>query len=382
MVLGPGTLTVASKLGSNFEYRLLWILLLSTLLMIVFTTISAKFGFYKKVTLIRQIQIRFGRSISLLTGLSIFLVSVSFQSGNSVGSGLAMASITESPTVQWIVGLSLLAMFTLFFKSFYMILEKIMIVLVILMLFSFAITVLISKPDVGKLFAGLIPDVPKGSELLIVAMVATSCSIAGAFYQSYLVQQKDWRGASFVECRNESIVGITLMGLISMMVLVAAASVLHTNQIAVNSVGDMGRSLEPLFGRWSYILFTIGLFAASFSSLLGNATLGGSILADALQIGGDHRQLSTRLLIMIQIVIGSVIAIVFSEWRLKLIVYAQAFTILVVPLIALILLSITGDKSIMHRHRIKSGEKIAAALGIFLLTVLTVVYVWHMYLKP
>lgn len=381
LILGPGTLTIASKLGSQYQYQLLWVILLSTMFMIVFTTMSARYGFFKQETLIEIIRIRFGKYMSLLVGISIFIVSISFQSGNSIGAGLSMGSIFNTSPQPWILFFSLIAIITLFFKSFYKILEKIMIGLVSIMLLSFLFTVIISMPDLGQVLNGFIPKIPKGSEILTIAIVATSFSVAGAFYQSYLVQEKSWEKDDFKSCKTESITGIVVLGLISSLVLIAAGSVLYTNGISVNTAADMGKALEPLFGSASFIIFMIGLLAASFSSLIGNATLGGNILADTLKLGTSHANWSTRLLIMLLIVIGSSLAIAFSDLRLKLIVFAQGFTILIVPVIAFVILNITNSKSIMGQYKNYMTIRGFGFLGVVLLIGLAIVYAYLNFFK-
>ena len=348
--------------------------------MIAFTVMSARYGYQHQKSLIETIRVKFGKPVSLFIGFSIFVVSVSFQSGNSIGSGLAMGSIFKTASEPWILFFSLVAIAILFFKSFYRILEKIMIGLVIIMLISFFITVVISGPDWALVLQGFLPGVPKGSEILTIAMVATSFSVAGAFYQSYLVQAKSWKATSFKSCRTESITGIILLGFISSLVLVASGSVLFTNKIPVNNVADMGRALEPLFGTTSSIIFMLGLLAASFSSLVGNATLGGNILADTLGLGKTHQQWSTRLLIMLLIVIGSSLAMAFSDLRLRLIVFAQGFTILIVPVIAFAILNITNNRSIMGASSNSLFIRVTGYLGIILLISLATVYAYMVYL--
>lgn len=381
LILGPGTLTVASKLGSQFQYQLLWVILLSTTFMIVFTTMSARYGFSNQKTLIETIRLRFGKLMSLVIGISIFIVSISFQSGNAIGAGLSMGSIFNTSPQIWILFFSLIAIITLFFKSFYKILEKIMIGLVSIMLLSFFFTVIISSPDWGTVLLGFVPKIPQGSEILTIAIIATSFSVAGAFYQSYLVQEKSWRNNAFKSCKTESIMGIVALGLISSLVLIAAGSVLFTNGISVNTAADMGKALEPLFGSTSFIIFMIGLLAASFSSLIGNATLGGNILADTLKLGTSQSSWSTRLLIMLLIVIGSSLAIAFSDLRLKLIVFAQGFTILIVPVIAFVMLKITNSNSIMGKYRNPVIIRGLGLLGVVLLTGLAIVYAYLIYFK-
>src|SRR5690606_11817416 len=168
----------------------------------------------------------------------------------------------------------LLAISLLYFKSFYKILEKLMIGLVILMLSSFFLTIIMVAPNIEQIILGLIPSVPKGSEYLIITLTASSFSIVGAFYQSYLVQEKGSGLADKQDCIRESRTGITILGLLSSLVMICAASVLKSNNIDVRSASDLGLALEPLFGPFTSYVFMIGFFAASFSSMIGNATIG------------------------------------------------------------------------------------------------------------
>ena len=47
---------------------------------------------------------------------------------------------------------------------------------------------------------------------------------------------------------------------LSASVLICAAAVLFPKGIHVNSAGEMGKALEPLFGKYASSLFFIGLF--------------------------------------------------------------------------------------------------------------------------
>jgi len=380
LVLGPGSLTVASKLGSIFQYQLLWVVLISTVFMITFTVMSARYGYYHEKTLIESIRLKFGPLAGVLIGLSIFVVSISFQSGNAIGSGLAMQSITGTGSTVWIIIFSTLAILLLFFNSFYKILEKVMVGLVIVMLISFLITVIVSNTNWVLVIKGFVPSIPAGSEILSIAIVATSFSVAGAFYQSYLVQAKS-KKTGFDDCKVESITGIVLLGFISSLVVIASGNVLYSSGISVNNVADMGKALEPLFGTTSSMIFMIGLLAASFSSLVGNATLGGNILADTLGLGKSHKEWTTRIFIMLLIVIGSSLAITFSSLRLKLIVFAQSFTVLIVPVIAFAILSITSSKSVMGPNVNTPTIRAIAIIGNICLIALAGIYAYLIYFK-
>ncbi len=354
LVFGPGSLTVNTKLGASFGYAMLWVIVVAIIFMISYTRLSARVGLRQVDSLMEVIRARFGQIWAIILGLGMFSIASSFQAGNSIGAGIAFAELFETNAAPWIVFFSLGAIFLLFFKSFYQILEKIMIILVMVMLLSFFLTLVFSGPSITALLKGFIPSVPSGSEFLSIALMASSFSIVGAFYQAYLVQEKGWEQRDERRAMRESLHGIIILGLLSSMVMMCAASVIFGTDLQVSSASDLGLALRPLLGDSTTIIFMIGFFAASFSSLIGNATIGGTILADAFGMGRKLRSWPVRLMIIMVILVGSSIAIIFGKLPLELIVFAQAITIIVAPAAAFFLLLLDGFRleSILRRDHL------------------------------
>ena len=381
LIFGPGSLTVTSKLGAGFGFKLLWIVLFTTLFMIVFTLMSARIGLTIKQTLLQYIREKYGALVAVIIGLGIFLVTISFQAGNSLGAGIAFAALFNTGTEPWILFFSLLAIAILFFRSFYKILEKIMIGMVSLMLFSFFITVIITKPPLTKIIQGFGPSFPKGSEILAIALVASSFSIVGAFYQAYLVREKGWARKDLKDCSREAVIGITMLGTLTMMVMICAGNVLHPQGITVNTASDMGMAIEPLFGRFTAVLFMSGLFAASFSSLIGNATIGGTLLADTFNAGNQLQSNKVRVLIMPVIIFGATIAIIYGKLPLQFIVFAQGITIVIVPLIAVMIFFIANNKNVMGSLGNRPVTNALALLGLVVLIILAIINIKLVFLN-
>jgi Mn2+/Fe2+ NRAMP family transporter len=376
LVFGPGSLTIASKLGAEFQYQLLWVVILATFFMIVFTIMSARIGVSQKRSLIATIKEKYGRAVSLMIGFGVFLVTASFQSGNSIGAGLAFAELFNTASIPWIIIFSLLAISLLFLKSFYKILEKIMIIMIGIMIFSFLITLILSGPEISVMVKGLVPSLPNSSEFLVIALMASSFSIVGAFYQSYLVQERGWKRHEVKKSQYESLTGIIILGMVTFMIMSAAGSVLFPQGIKVNSAAEMGKALEPLFGSLASTIFMIGLFAASFSSLLGNATLGGAVLGDALSLGNKLSALPLRLLIMVVIVTGAVFAVVFSHLQLQLIVIAQATTMIVAPIVGIFIFLVSSSASLMGDLKNGAILKVFGTIGLLIILVLAAGFVY------
>lgn len=370
LVFGPGSLTLTSKLGSIYGYDLLWVVLISTLLMLSFTGMGARIGIATNQSLLKTFRDKWGKWAAILAGFGIFFVCAAFQAGNTIGAGLAFAESFNSPPIPWIITITVLAASLLFFKSFYKILEKVMMVMVGLMMVSFIFTLVVAQPDFSQVLIGLIPTIPPQSVILIIALVASSFSIAGAFYQSYLVQERGWKREESADVKRESFTGIIVLGIISATILISSGAILHPQGVTVVAATDMGRALEPLYGNWATTIFMLGLFGASFSSLIGNATIGGTLFADALSLGRDLSSKPVRLLILSVIFVGAVVAITFGRLPLELIVFAQGITIFAVPFIGFGLLLIANNKSIMGDLVNKTPAKIAGVIGLIVLILL------------
>ncbi|NHE59546.1 Nramp family divalent metal transporter [Cyclobacterium plantarum] len=381
LVFGPGSLTITSKLGAVYGYQLLWVILVAVVLMLTFTGMGARIGLAANTSLINLFREKWGNAAAWIAGFGLFFVTASFQAGNTVGAGLALSESLGGANAQWIVFISLLAISLLFFKSFYKVLEKVMILMVAIMLISFLLTLVLAPPDFGEVVNGLIPAIPKDSFVLVIALVASSFSIAGAFYQSYLVQEKGWNKSQKQEALTESFTGIMVLGIISSMIMLSAATILYPKGVGVSSAGDMGLALAPVYGQFSFLVFMLGLFGASFSSLLGNASIGGTLLADALSLGRDLNGLPVKLLISLVIVIGAAVALIFGRLPLELIVFAQGITIFAVPFIGFGLFLIGNDANIMGELKNKKLSNILGVLGLLVLLTLAVSNGINLFLK-
>ncbi|QKY70250.1 Nramp family divalent metal transporter [Lentibacillus sp. CBA3610] len=372
LVLGPGSLTTTSSMGALFGNDLVWVIVGTVIFMMIYTEMSTRIGLASDISFIQVIKQKWGKWGGVLIGLGAFLVTSSFQAGNSIGIGVAASNILGLSPGFWVGVFTIIGASLLFAKDFYTALEKLMIGLVAMMLISFLVTVFLAKPSIGLIAGGLIPSIPDGSMGLIIAFTATCFSIVGASYQSYLVQEKGWTKDMAKDGMKESYLGIFLLGFISLLVMLTAAAVLRPAGIQVNSIEDMGLALEPLYGSWATILFMIGLFGAAFSSLMGNSTIGGAMLSDSLGFGSKLTDVKVKVAIIAVMFFGSIIAIIFGGAPVNMIIFAQAITIIAVPFIAIALLVVANDKKIMGDLKNTLFKNIIAIAGLIVLILLAI----------
>ena len=371
-VLGPGSITVASRIGSEYGYAFLWVIVIATVFMITYTAMAARFGVVNNKSILQTIAENYGRWFAIVIGISAFLSSSSFQFGNNLGIGIGMEGITGIPERIWPLVFTSLGIVLIFrAKNLYKLLERVMMFMVLLMILAFFLNLILTKPEVVPLARGFIPSQLSGSSLSIVAaMMATSFSLAAALYQSYLAQDKGWKMGHLKNSLKDTYTGILLLALISLTVLVTSAAALHPRGILVNSAADMALQIEALFGAYAKIFFSVGLCAASFSSMMVNSVIGGGLLADGFGLGRSMNNRITKIFIVAVLLIGMLVAVFFRGNVIYAMIMAQASSMLAVPFIALGLFMVLNNKKVMGKHRNNLFQNIIAVTGFLVISLM------------
>ncbi len=379
VVLGPGSITVASRIGSEYGYSFLWVVVLAAFCMIIYTSMGARFGVSNNQSILQVIASKYGRWFSVIIGISSFLSALSFQFGNNLGIGIAMKEITGIDEHVWPIVFTVLAMILLFWaKNLYKVLEKLMMVLVMVMVLAFLINLILAKPNIGQLSLGFVPLSLKVEHLeIIAALVATTFALNGAIYQSYLVQEKGWKVSRLKKGMKDTYIGIFLLAFISAMVIITSAAALYPSGITVNSASDMAMQLESLFGNYAKIVFSFGLCAAAFSSLMVNAVMGGGLFADGLGMGRSMNEKMPKIFTSVILLVGMLVAVFFRGNIIYALILAQASSILAVPLIAIGLFLIVNNKKVMGKLKNTFWQNLFAILGFILICIL----VYYMYTR-
>ncbi len=378
VVLGPGSITVASRVGSEYGYAFLWVIVLAAVFMITYTSMGARFGVVRSESFLQTIAEQYGRWFAIAIGISAFLSTSSFQFGNTLGIGIGMEGITGIDERVWPLIFTPLGIVLIFWtKNLYKVLENLMKFMVMIMILAFFINLFLSKPEIGSVAGGMIPrKFSRDSLGVMAAMMATSFSLAAALYQSYLAQDKGWKVKNLKSSLRDSYIGIGFLALISATILITSATALFPQGIMVNSAADMALQMEALFGSSAKIIFSIGLCAAAFSSMMVNSVIGGGLLADGLGMGRSMNDKSTKIFIIAILLIGMLVALFFKGNAIYALIMAQASSMLAVPLIAMGLLLILNNKKVMGKYRNNMLQNIIAVAG-FVVVCLMVYFMYQ-----
>ncbi|PKQ44419.1 Nramp family divalent metal transporter [Confluentibacter flavum] len=380
VVLGPGSLTTAAKIGSTIGYDFLWVILIAAISMIVYTNMSTRFGLMHNRSILNVISEKYGRWLSMAIGISSFIATLSFQFGNNLGVGMGMETLTGINAGIWPIIFTFLAIILIFYaKNLYKILEKIMMYVVIIMILTFVVNLVFIKPDIVDIVNGFVPKPFSKDNLSELAAIAgTTFVLNSALYQSYLVQNKGWGLADKAKATRDSNLGIFLLALMTVFVIATAASALKPFGITINSASDMAIQLETLMGSYAKYIFAIGFSAAAFSSLLVNAVIGGGLLSDGLGLGQSMEQKVPKIFTMIILLVGMGTAMYVASATgspVYSLIMAQASSIMAVPLIAIGLFLVLNNKSIMGEHTNSGYQNILSVIGFVLICIL--VYIMY-----
>ncbi len=379
VVLGPGSITVASRIGSEHGYSFLWVIVLAAVFMMVYASMGTRFGVVSKKSVLEVISVSYGRWFAVLIGLSTFLSTSSFQFGNNLGIGIGMQGITGIDERVWPLIFTPVALLLLFWaKNLYKVLEKLMMAIVMIMIVAFMVNLVLTKPNLVSVGMGFIPRAFSiGQVEVIVALMATSFALSAAIYQAYLAQDKGWKKEQLSRGLKDTFAGIAFLSTISAIIIITSATALKPRGIVVSSAADMAQQMDALFGGVSKIIFSLGLCAAAFSSLMVNAVIGGGLLSDSLGLGRSMNEKMPKIFTAIILLLGMFVAIFFRGNVIYALVMAQASSMMAVPAIAIGLLLVANQRKLMGTHRNTLLQNAIAIIGLLCIMVM----IYFMYQK-
>jgi manganese transport protein len=371
---GPGNLTSAVQAGSRFGYSLIWVIAVSTALMIMFTDMSIRVAIVSRGSLVETVKETLGRPTGTAAGLGVFAITLMFAVGNAVGSGLGLSLVFGGSPMWWTLACTAAVASVLFARRLYSVIEKVLLAIVVTMGICFVTTAILSRPDWSDAAGGLLPGVPTGTGLLLVALVGTNFSINAAFYAGYASRERGLRRDQYRETTlADTIPGIVAPGIMTALVIVAAAAVLGGSGQAGASFAQLAGVLEPIAGDAGRLIFALGFFGAAFSSMIANATAGGTLLADGLGWGNRLSSGRVRLGILAVLVFGAIVTVLAGGTSpTELIIIAQALTVVVAPLLGVLLLTLANKRRLMGDLRNKTWQNVISVLG--LIAIFATVY--------
>jgi NRAMP (natural resistance-associated macrophage protein)-like metal ion transporter len=348
----PAGITTYSVLGASFGYQLLWVLLLSTIALIVFHGLGARMGVVTGQGLTGLVRQRFGvRKGVLAAGLLVVAntgTTCAEFAGVAVGMGLfGVPRAVSVPFAALTVSLLVLR------GSFHRV-EHVLLALSAVFV-AYVVSGMASHPDWAAAGRGLVvPSTPLTRDALAIATATIGTTLAPwglSFIQSYAADKK-LTVSDLGSERVDVITGAVLTGVIGFFVVVACAATLHEQGIRVHDAADAARALEPLAGSLASTLFGVGLVGAALLAAsilpLSTAYSVGELMGTESSV--DDRYEDARLFYLsfiAVVVVGAGVVLVPGIPLISLLVATQVLNaVLLLPLLGFLYV-VSGDADLM-----------------------------------
>ncbi len=386
VVLGPGSILTSSKVGAGFGSLGIPVVIAAAIMMIGMVALAARIGVSYQGSACDELAARLGRPLAVVVGIILFLVVALFQSSNNIAMVAGLSPLIEMMNGGKAVGTTgqmwmlllfngvLIAILYLM-RELYQSVEKLMKfligVMVVAFLFNFLVVYLTPRS-----FEFVTPK-NQGDLIALLALIGTTFSVGGAFYQSYLVKEKGWGITDAKRGLTDTVVSISVLGLVTVVILLTSMRVFYgrPDQLELTSVDQVARQLEPLFGSWATVIFSLGIVAAAFSSFLVNAMIGGTVMSDSLGKGSRLSGGWPIHLTSVALLTGMGVAMVSlsqSGSTVTLITFAQALTVVGNPALGATLLYLGTRPELTGARRIPRWILALATVGFFVSCVVAV----------
>ncbi len=363
----PAGITTYSVLGADHGYQLLWVLVLSTVALVLFHGLAARMGVVTGQGLIGLVRQRYGVRLggAVLIALVVANIGTTCAEFAGIAAGFELFGISRYVSVP----AAAVLVSVLVLRGSFRRVEQFLLVLSTVFL-AYIVSGVLARPDWGAAAHGmLIPTMPTdGAAIAIVtATVGTTLAPWGlSFIQSYAVDKK-LRTEDLALERVDVVTGAVLTGVIGFFVVVACAATLHRDGRSIRDAADAAVALEPLAGGAASTLFAVGLIGAAFlaASVLPLSTAYSVCEYAGVEAAVDDPFSEARLFYLTfgsVTIIGAVAVLIPNAPLVTILVATQVLNaVLLVPLLV-VMIGIGRDRDLMGRFTIGQGATIAYAI--------------------
>ncbi|WP_405224150.1 Nramp family divalent metal transporter [Dokdonia sp. Asnod1-B02] len=382
--IGTGSVTSMIVAGSKFGMQLLWVLLLSCLFSGVLIFAYGNYALLTGETALYSFKkhFKYGKLLAIL-----IIVGITFGQWNSLMGILGISSniIYEILSINF-EGLlaykyeSVLLIATIIIITFYLLMlvgkytffEKVLIIFVTIMGFSFFLSFFFVQPLPADVLKGLVPTIPNVTDgkMLVAAFVGTTMASATFLSRPLFVKGKGWTISNLKQQKRDAITAAVLIFIISGAIMAVATGALFYDGKGVSNVLDMANTLEPAAGKWAVTIFFFGALSAGLSSIFPCLLIAPLLIADYQSGTLDTNSKQFRIITAIACVVA-LLGPAFGANPIEIQILSQVFNVFVLPLVILGIILILKNKKIMKNYRTHLGVYIGLYAALFFSLVIS-----------
>ena len=352
----PGNWAANIATGSGYGYTLLWIVTLSTIMLIILQHNVAHLGIATGYCLAESAAVYINRKIVMIMLSFATLASVATSLAEILGGAIALQMLFNVPVK---IGAILVTVFVIImlFSHSYQKIEKWIIAFVSIIGLSFLYELFLV--DVDWAAAGISwikPSIPEGSMLLLMSVLGAVVMPHNLFLHSEIIQSRQWNLEDDKIIKNQlkfefadTLLSMIIGWAINSAIIILAAATFFNNNIRVEELQQAKSILEPLLGTNASVVFAIALLFSGVASSITSAMAGGSIVSGMFMEPYNIKDSHTRTGVLISLV-GALIAIFFIGDPFMGLILSQVFLSIQLPFTVAIQVYLTSSKKVMGKY--------------------------------
>ena len=362
-VIGPGLITANvdndsggiltySQAGAKYGYLPLWTLIPITLLLIVTQEMCSRMGAVTGKGLSDLIREEFGLRTTFF--LMIALVLTNFTNVIAEFAGIATSLELFSISRYISVPICAIAVWLLIVRGNYRSVEKVFLVACTLYV-TYIFSAFLLKPDWKQAaMSSVKPIVMLNTDyiVMLIGMVGTSIAPWMQFYLQSAIVEKGITAKEYVQSRIEVVLGCILTDVVAFFIIVScAAAIWEHGPKDIETAKDAALGLKP-FGEYAYLLFSAGLFNASFfaACILPLSTVFTVCEGLGFESGVDkrfHEAPEFYWLYTFLVAFGAAVTLWPSFPLVKMILWSQVLNGVLLPFVLIYMVLLINKKSLM-----------------------------------
>jgi manganese transport protein len=354
--IDPGNWASNIAAGADFGYTLLWMITLSTVMLIVLQHNVAHLGIATGLCLSEAATKYLHPAASRTILGSAMLASVSTSLAEILGAAIALNMLSGLP-VKIGALLSAALVLVLLFTNSYRKIERWIIGFVSLIGISFIYELSLVNVAWGSALQGWItPAIPEGSILIIMSVLGAVVMPHNLFLHSEVIQSRQWNlhddkvikkqlRYEFFDTLLSMVIG---WGINSAMILLAAATFFQT-KTPVAELQDAQLLLQPLLGGNAAMVFAVALLFAGVASSVTSGMAGGSIFSGIFSEPYDIKDRHSKMGVLLSLALAVVI-ILFIENPFKGLLVSQMILSIQLPVTVITQVYLTSSRKVMGAY--------------------------------
>ena len=354
--IDPGNWAANLAAGASYGYELLWVVTLSTIMLILLQHNVAHLGIVRGQCLSECAYEFLPRYASRFVLSTAGIAAAATALAEFIGAAIALKMLFGIPILIGSILTALICTVMLITNS-YCKLERIIAGFVSLIALAYLVEVNMVNVDWAAAGIGWVdPNIPNTSMLVILSILGAVIMPHNLFLHSEIIQSRQFNTQDPAimkrQLRYEFLDTLLSMGIgwmINSAMIILAAAVFFAHGIEVTELEQAEELLRPLIGPAAGIIFAIALLFAGFASSATAGMAGASIFAGMFGESYDMKDFHTRLGLALTYV-PALLLIVFITDSFQALLFSQMFLSLQLPITIFLQLYMTSSHKVMGEY--------------------------------